>query len=117
MSASDSVAIRLPAAPGKEAIPPLGWIQTDKSQLKGQFMIQEHLRRVASFTTAALLLVTGQSSASAADVFSPNNLVLSRSVYEGAAGTVTVGQPLPPGCVKETVTLTFVTPPPPATSP
>jgi hypothetical protein len=31
--------------------------------------------------------------------FEPGNLVLSRSVYEGSAATVTVGQTLPPGCV------------------
>jgi hypothetical protein len=37
--------------------------------------------------------------------FKPGTLVLSRSVYAGNAGTVTVGQTLPPGCVAGTVTL------------
>lgn len=37
--------------------------------------------------------------------FKPNTLVLSRSVYAGNPGTVTVGQTLPPGCVAGTVTL------------
>src|SRR5580693_1850889 len=31
--------------------------------------------------------------------FEPHNLIVSRSVYQGTAGTVTVGQTLPPGCV------------------
>jgi hypothetical protein len=35
--------------------------------------------------------------------FSPDNLVVSRSVYVGDAGTVVVGQTLPPGCVPGTV--------------
>src|SRR5579872_4299827 len=30
--------------------------------------------------------------------FSPGNLVVSRSVYQGTASTVTVGQALPPNC-------------------
>lgn len=37
--------------------------------------------------------------------FKRNSLVLSRSVYAGNAGTVSVGQTLPPGCVAKTVTL------------
>ena len=35
--------------------------------------------------------------------FKPNTLVLSRSVYDGTAATVTVGQTLPPGCKAEAV--------------
>ncbi|HWF37222.1 MAG TPA: hypothetical protein VG322_01800 [Candidatus Acidoferrales bacterium] len=35
--------------------------------------------------------------------FVPGTLVLSRSVYQGTAATVTVGQVLPPGCVAQTV--------------
>jgi hypothetical protein len=31
--------------------------------------------------------------------FTPDNLIVSRSVYQGTAGTVTVGQVLPPNCV------------------
>jgi hypothetical protein len=40
--------------------------------------------------------------------FKPNSLVLSRSVYEGTAGTVTIGQTLPPGCVAGTITLPLI---------
>jgi hypothetical protein len=40
--------------------------------------------------------------------FIPDTLVLSRSVYAGDAGTVTVGQTLPPGCVAGTVTLPVI---------
>ena len=38
-------------------------------------------------------------------IFQPNTLILSRSVYAGTAGTVQVGQTLPPGCVAGTVTI------------
>jgi hypothetical protein len=38
-------------------------------------------------------------------VFTPNNLVVSRSVYAGTSSTVTVGETLPPNCVPGTVTL------------
>src|SRR5215831_17723068 len=37
--------------------------------------------------------------------FRPGTLVVSRSVYAGDAGTVSVGQTLPPGCVAGTITL------------
>ncbi len=37
--------------------------------------------------------------------FVPDTLVVSRSVYEGTANTVTPGEVLPPGCVPETFTL------------
>jgi len=37
--------------------------------------------------------------------FEEGSLVLSRSVYAGLAGSVTVGQTLPPGCVAGTITL------------
>jgi hypothetical protein len=37
--------------------------------------------------------------------FAPDTLVLSRSVYEGTAGTVTIGQTLPPGCVAGNVSV------------
>lgn len=40
--------------------------------------------------------------------FKSGTLVLSRSVYAGNAGTVTVGQTLPPGCVAATVTLPLI---------
>ena len=35
--------------------------------------------------------------------FRPDHLVVSRSVYVGDAGTVVMGQTLPPGCVPGTV--------------
>jgi len=37
--------------------------------------------------------------------FEEGSLVLSRSVYAGSPGTITVGQTLPPGCVAGTITL------------
>jgi len=37
--------------------------------------------------------------------FAEGSLVLSRSVYSGTPGTITVGQILPPGCVPGTITL------------
>lgn len=41
--------------------------------------------------------------------FVPGSLVVSRSVYEGTASTITVGELLPPGCVAGTVTLPQLT--------
>ncbi|MBO0885739.1 MAG: hypothetical protein J2P17_36470, partial [Mycobacterium sp.] len=48
----------------------------------------------------AVLLTTGPmvDSASADKLFQPDNLVVSRSVYQGTASTVTLGQLLPPNC-------------------
>src|SRR5262249_40371330 len=40
--------------------------------------------------------------------FRPKTLVVGRSVYVGTAGTVTIGQTLPPGCVANTVTLPVI---------
>lgn len=40
--------------------------------------------------------------------FKPDTLVLSRSVYAGAASAVTVGQTLPPGCVAGTVAVPLI---------
>ena len=37
--------------------------------------------------------------------FVPGTLVVSRSVYEGTASTVTPGEVLPPGCLPSTFTL------------
>jgi hypothetical protein len=42
--------------------------------------------------------------------FVPDTLVVSRSVYEGTASTVTVGETLPPGCVAGPVTLPLLPP-------
>jgi hypothetical protein len=52
-----------------------------------------------AFSLLALSAVTACAAASAQAVFTPGNLVVSRSVYEGTASTVTVGETLPPGCV------------------
>src|SRR5262249_43667706 len=47
------------------------------------------------------------------DHFQPGNLVVSRSVYVGVPGTVTVGETLPPGCVAGTVNIPLLPPAPP----
>ena len=44
--------------------------------------------------------------------FKPGTLVVSRSIYQGNAGTVTVGQILPPGCPGTSKNLTFTVPVP-----
>src|SRR6202030_469978 len=71
-------------------------------------MIQENLRRVASFATAAFLLTTGPGSAWAADVFTPGHIVVSRSVYEGTSSTVMVKETLPPKCVAGAVLVPLI---------
>lgn len=43
-------------------------------------------------------LVGAGVSASAQNAFTPGNLVVSRSVYQGTAATIALGQPLPPIC-------------------
>ncbi len=49
--------------------------------------------------------------------FQPDSLVVSRSVYQGTASTVTVGETLPPGCIATTIVLPTLAPPPaPATT-
>ena len=52
-------------------------------------------RIVVSFLGVALWLVARQSVS--AQLFTPGDLIVSRSVYEGTASTVTVGQALPGG--------------------
>ena len=47
------------------------------------------------------------------DHFHPGNLVVSRSMYVGMPGTVTLGQILPPGCVAGTVNIPLLPPAPP----
>ena len=65
-------------------------------------MIQ-HIRRVTSPLAAALLLSAGPCNIWAGDaILTPDHLVLVRTVYKGAANTVTVNQTLPPGCVAGT---------------
>jgi hypothetical protein len=61
-------------------------------------MMQQRVRRAASLL-ATVLFITGPGIAWAGSpVFSPNNLVVSRSLYAGDASTITVGETLPPGC-------------------
>jgi hypothetical protein len=50
-------------------------------------------------TIAVALLAAGFSQGALADGFLPGNLIVSRTVYEGTASTVTVGQTLPGGGV------------------
>ena len=66
-------------------------------------MMQGYVRRVAS-VLATILLVTAPGRVRA-QVFSPNNLVVSRSVYAGSPSTITVGETLPPGCAAITTPL------------
>jgi len=60
------------------------------------------------FTVIALTTLVGSAPAFAQNtiVFSPGNLVVSRSVYDNNARTVTVGQTLPPNCTNSCVTAT-----------
>jgi hypothetical protein len=60
---------------------------------------QSESRRILAWTVAALsigfpTLLPAQGFSG----FTPNNLVVSRSVYEGTATTLTVGETLPPNC-------------------
>ncbi len=55
----------------------------------------------ARFAIASIVLAGFAVTAPAqktASVFTPGNLVVSRSVYENVPGTVRVGEPLPPNC-------------------
>src|SRR6516164_5174605 len=64
---------------------------------------------VIALTVAAGSLIAQQHKDSDDNFeFHPNSLVLSRSVYMGNAGTVTVGQTLPPGCVAQTVNVPLI---------
>ncbi|HKF53631.1 MAG TPA: hypothetical protein VKB26_15050 [Candidatus Acidoferrales bacterium] len=61
----------------------------------------------------ALTVSAFQSKLASADdqgnfQFVPDTLVLSRSVYAGNSGTVTVNQVLPPGCIPITITLPVI---------
>jgi hypothetical protein len=51
---------------------------------------------------ASGLAASAQTSETAAPVFTPGNLVISRSVYSAVPASVVVGQTLPPGCVPST---------------
>ena len=68
-----------------------------------KILIVSTLSIAASFTLAAQ-----EFKPNSGHQFTPNSLVLSRSVYAGDASTVTVGQTLPPGCVAGTVTLPVI---------
>jgi hypothetical protein len=52
-----------------------------------------------AFAFFALSTLAAGLTASAQAVFTPGNLVVSRSVYTGVPGSVTIGQTLPPNCV------------------
>ena len=54
-------------------------------------------RLIASVAAIAMLSTTA-APVWAGGVFTPNNLVVSRSVYAGSASTIAVGETLPPGC-------------------
>lgn len=68
---------------------------------------------LAAWIVAAATILTAQTSISNTQEnehfrhfeFKRKSLVLSRSVYAGNAGTVSLGQTLPPGCIAKTVTL------------
>ncbi len=61
-------------------------------------------KRPCSLVAASALLVTVCAGVApvAFGQFSPNNLVVSRSVYDNKAGNVTVGEILPPNCALTT---------------
>jgi hypothetical protein len=71
-------------------------------------MTQKHLRHVVG-RLVALLPMVGPGSAWAGDFFTPDHLVLTRSVYQGTSSTVTVNQTLPPGCVTGNVNVPKIT--------
>ena len=52
-----------------------------------------------STMTSALAVSAQAPQISAGPVFTPGNIVVSRSLYSGVPSSVTVGQVLPPGCV------------------
>ena len=54
-------------------------------------------RLIAAVATLAMLSTTAVP-VWAGGVFTPNNLVVTRSVYAGSASTITVGETLPPNC-------------------
>ena len=70
----------------------------------GLLIAKKRLRRSIAGGAAAWLalsvMASGPSaSAQGAPVFTPGNLVVSRSVYSAPSSAVVVGQTLPPGCV------------------
>jgi hypothetical protein len=57
-----------------------------------------------SLMTASLAASAQTSEVSGAPVFTPGNLVVSRSLYTASSSSVTVGQVLPPSCVANKTT-------------
>jgi uncharacterized protein (TIGR03437 family) len=55
-------------------------------------------KKIAGLLAVALSAVPAFGQSGSFTGFTPNNLVVSRSVYTGTASTVTIGQPLPPNC-------------------
>jgi hypothetical protein len=53
--------------------------------------------RVVQFLCASSLAVSAFAQSTFSG-FTPGNIVVSRSVYEGTAASLAVGQPLPPVC-------------------
>ncbi len=70
-------------------------------------MTQKRICAVARLM-ATVLFITAPYSAWAGDVFSPNNIVVSRSVYVGVPSTVAVPTTLPPNCVAQTVNVPLI---------
>ena len=63
---------------------------------------------VAGSAVGLLANGDGEHGRSGRFEFREDSLVLSRSVYEGTASTVTIGQTLPPGCVAKTVAVPLI---------
>ena len=61
--------------------------------------------RLIAGGAAIAMLCTTAAPVWAGGVLSPNNLVVSRSVYAGSPSTITVGETLPPGCAAITTPL------------
>jgi hypothetical protein len=71
--------------------------------------------RISAALAIAVVLAIGAAGIFARDDkdkgnsgYKSDTLLLSRSVYEGTASSVTIGQTLPPGCVAQTVTLPVI---------
>ena len=56
------------------------------------------LARFVSLSIGLSLFVGAASAQKTPQVFTPGNLLVSRSVYDNLPGVVQVGEPLPPGC-------------------
>jgi hypothetical protein len=65
------------------------------------FLSSNRITRLITGRALALsaLVVMAVGLTASAQTFTPGNLVVSRSVYTGTPGSVTVGETLPPGCV------------------